>query len=226
MMSWKPPDSEQAWLECLSAYLDYEINDEGRRALEQVLETDPRRAEQLRALRETARLLQEWEVGAPEPQPGFLQQLDRIAEDESAGCLARFHDGWFRKMSFRWQFQAALFALGVLTGILGTIMVLGGRSAQSGALAPVQAQGTTHLAASRQAISPSQAEDLLREGAANGIKAEVVREIRRRNWETAALAYEKLLIEYADTSVVANLERDREVRLLKKLYVDWKRRKL
>ena len=79
-MTWKPPESEDAWLECLSAYLDGEMSVEDRRALEKVIETDPQRAEQLHALRQTSRLLEEWDVDAPEPQPAFLQQLDRTAE--------------------------------------------------------------------------------------------------------------------------------------------------
>lgn len=55
-MTWKLPQNEEQWPECLSAYLDGEMEEEDRIALEAYLQTDPTRLDRFAGVPENRRL--------------------------------------------------------------------------------------------------------------------------------------------------------------------------
>ncbi|MBN2312018.1 MAG: hypothetical protein JXR94_23775 [Candidatus Hydrogenedentes bacterium] len=209
-MMWHPPDTEQAWAECLSAYVDGELPPDAASALEAFLDAHPARARQVEALRETSRLLAEWQVPALAPDAGFAERLE--AEATRGGRLARAFAG-LRTLG-RWPRTAAAFAAGLLVGVFATLGVQGGPDPAAGhvAVAPVP-PGT--MLVSQPAISPGQAEELLREVTAQGVALTLVEQIRSRDWTAALATYQDLVANYADTAVAGKLEGNGEVRLLK-----------
>ena len=203
-MSWKTPLSEEAWEEYLSAYVDGELAPEEREPLEAHLKTDPSRADQVRALEKVSSVLREWNVETPDPSPVILDRLDRAPT---------------KPPRVRWSLAAAVFVAGLAAGVLGTLALQGPPTEPPQQVVETRPAEDTTLAGAPpdSSISPAQAEDLLREVTAGGIKTKLTESVRRRKWQAAAQLYHRLLREFGDTEVAATLDTEREVRRLKRV---------
>jgi anti-sigma factor RsiW len=201
-MTWQQPETDQEWLECLSAYMDGELDDDEARAVAAALESNPERAAQLRTLRETRALMPAWDVDAPEPPPALLRRLEHA--DTPARPVRRF-------MPLRVQLQAALFLVGLFSGIAGTLLYVRVSDVPG---AHTASPPVVHVTVAEPTISPQQAEVLMREVSAEGIKGDLLRQIRGRDWGAATETYGRLVEEYGDTSVVKALAEDRAVQRL------------
>jgi anti-sigma factor RsiW len=222
-MNWMPPETEEGWQECLSAYLDGELEPEERRALEAHLAADPRRNEQLQSLRGLSRVLGEWSVEAPAPDPKHLRELCGALEER----VERRPGGWSWLSSLtgwgpRWAFQAAIFLLGVLAGIVGPRLIghpsgMGqppaGREIASAPIARNEGAGLN------AAISPDQADQLAREVKANGLRDSVIQGLDKNDWQTARQAFETLRRQYPDSGALRELEKNESLRWIKKQLV-------
>jgi anti-sigma factor RsiW len=217
-MTWKPPETEEAWQECLSAYLDGEMKPDERRALEQYLEKDTDRARQLQEMRRLAHVLQEWRVEAPEPRPQFVREIEKVLKQETGSTWKGRLRDLFAAARLRWQFQAAVFVVGVLLGAFGAVVIRGAGFSAKGTKSLSQAP----LAVNRPdmmsvTISPVQADGLLREVLAGNLKERVLDEIRNGNSEKALATYQALQESFSDTLVFRELEKDRRLLESKKL---------
>lgn len=124
-MTWRPPESEREWQECLSAYLDDEMEPEGRHALEEYLKEDAVRASQLEELRGLSSVLQEWRVDAPEPEPGFRHKMADALEGR-AKRTRRTWLGWLPAgLRPRWQLNLVALLLCVSLGATGVLLLRG-----------------------------------------------------------------------------------------------------
>jgi hypothetical protein len=112
-----------------------------------------------------------------------------------------------------WYAVAAVFLVGLFSGVLGTLIAQGAGRTRPGDGTP--AELAAHPPDVPSAISRSQAEELLHEVAAQGVLATLVKQVRNRDWRGAVATYETLLSDYAETAVVQKLDGNREVRLLK-----------
>ena len=197
-MAWKPPATEAEWSECLTAYLDGELPPDEAQALEEALRSDPRRARQLVSLRSVGSLLEAWDV----PEPAAACRPLQNATQAPVGSRRRL----------QWGFQAALFLLGLMIGANGALFYAWShpRVETANVSAPVAPAQATQPAFVVTAISPAQAEDLLREVAAAGLKDEVTNHLREREWDKALAAYEKLMTQYGKTTAAAEAATEME----------------
>ncbi len=211
-MNWTRPDSEEAWGECLSAYVDGETSPEELAAIEAHLQTNPVRAGQVRELRSLSAALHEWDVDVPaESSPRTL--------DFAVG--ARRPDRAIRRIR-AWQLAAAVFIVGVSVGTAGTLFV---QRATAPEIVSVQHEDSAGriLAQAPPAITPDQAETLLRELDAENVKTTLRKQIRERNWTGAASTYRELTTAYADTAAATTLDKDTTVqRFTKAAGIEWR----
>ncbi|MFH1744127.1 MAG: hypothetical protein ABIH23_34425 [bacterium] len=216
-MTWSLPQSEEAWLECLSAYHDGELEPDERNALEKYLQTDPLRKEQLLGLKNTSHMLQEWEVSTPEPSSDFVRQIRRTLDEQHPSPLRRFFEQIFGLPKYRWGFQAAVFLFGLLIGALGMSFLRGDASSQ---IQPIfsQSSGKDQPNVVNIFIAPTQAENLLKEVAAGNLKSEILEKVKSRQWNDALSIYRTLLQDYPDTLAVEEIEQDKQLRSLKDGY--------
>jgi hypothetical protein len=215
-MNWKPPESEDAWQECLSAYIDGELAQDEKKALELYLMKNPERAEQLDELQKLGALLPEWEIHAPAP--------DRILEEKILSTVLRGKSR--EKYSSRhvlpwkliWGFHAAVFFLGVFIG--GIIMSMFIKTSKAPPITERHLQTLTPSIPAEKTstiISDSQAEILLKEIGAAQLKDKMIEEIRKNNWEQASALYKSLREQYRDTKAWKDLENDKSLGTIKKL---------
>jgi len=217
-MSWKPPESEDAWNECLSAYLDGELSAEECEAVEVHLEADPARTAQLRALEAASEALRLWQIEAPKVDPAIVRQCECVVAERER-VLAPQTAGHSRLLTrFRWQLQAALFLLGALTGINGTLLCVWARDGQPAPLPAAAPRAHVQPVVVMSAISPQQAQELLREIAAEGLKRAVLDNIRAMRWDAALETYETLRTEYGDTVVAREIALEPKVKRLEKIH--------
>jgi len=221
-MTWKPPENEEAWQECLSAYLDGEVPDEERRSLEQYLLRDARRAAQLEELQRLSGVLSEWKIPAPEPDPLFENKIRaRVLKNTSREKYSSLNI--IIPWKLRWAAHAAIFLLGVMIGGLIMSLVLMNITKESRAFLPQgKPPAPSHIQAafpetSLANISPSQADALLREISAAQLKEKMMGQIKRQNWDQAALLYKSLSDQYRDTKVFKDLQNDKYLETMKKL---------
>jgi len=222
---WHPPETEEAWQECLSAYLDDELADEERRALEDHLSRDEARAAQLETLRRASGLLRAWQVEAPEPDPSFRRNLEKTLGErtriESVPEHKKRSAGAFLRLALR----AALFAAGVLTGVAGTLLIGERPDSRRQEIAQVltPSSPTVEIVAENLSIAPSQAERLLRAMQANGMKAQVVKELQEENWTSALGTAWELYRKHGDELSPQDFPREELRRLMEKQYLKFRR---
>ena len=210
MMNWRPPETEDAWLECLSAYMDGELPPEEHQAVEEYLQKDAVRRKQLRMLAATSDLLREWDVPASEPTPAFIGKFVQNLEESNQSILERFTQKLFRFPSFgRWLQPVAFLFVGILLGGLGMNLYLL-PSAEREAR-----QDSPHPTTVNIMVSPSQAENLLKEVAASRMADELMDDLKDGNWKDARMMYENLTEQYPDTLAVQQLEKKQSVRAFK-----------
>jgi len=208
-MTWKPPESEEAWQECLTAYLDGEMEPDERHALELYLERDIDRAKQLHEMRRLSDVMQEWRVDAPAPTPAFARRIEKFQEEEAGRARQSWFGRCFAGARFRWVFHTAVFLVGVLTGVLGRpLMHRAGLSAETNEPLPLVPAAVTRPEAVNIAISPAQANGLLREVQAGNLRERVIGQMRNGNWEEARATYKSLRDAFSDTLVFQELQKD------------------
>jgi len=221
-MTWKPPENEKAWQECLSAYLDGEMPPEERRELEQYLQKDAGRAAQLEELQRLSGVLSEWGITAPEPDPAFENKI-RTHVTQNTSRAKYFSLNIIIPWKFRWAAHAAIFLLGVLVGALFMSIFLMNLMKESGSFSPpgnIHAQRQVPAAppeTSLAIISSSQADALLREISAAQLKDQLMEQIGRKNWDQASSLYRSLSDRYRDTKVFKELENDKYLETMKRL---------
>lgn len=217
-MTWKAPTSEEAWQECLSAYLDGEIPDEDRRALEEHLEHDDARTGQLEEMRRLSNLLQEWQVEAPEPQPAFVRAMRDVLETKAASGVRAWFAGLFAPGP-RPRWRAAMFLAGVFAGVFSTLFIQERiRRPESTLFTEPPRQPVTQVIIRpdvvQLTISPNQADDLLREVAAANLRARILEQIDKKDMAGALAAYQTISERYSDTIVFQELEQNNQLRRL------------
>jgi len=214
-MIWQPPESEEAWQECLSAYLDGEMELDEQRAIEQYLEQDRTRTAQLDTLRYTSRLLQEWQIEVPKPDPPFVQNLRSEFEMRSARSRLSRAGRRFSAPMLRWAVHAAVFLVGVGTGATGLRLV------ETAAVPPeqqIEIVKTPTVIVKPDVVnvtaSPARAEGLLREVIAGNLRGQILEYARSHNWERAVTVYQTLRETYSDTDVFRDLQQNQQMRQL------------
>ena len=214
-MRWIPPESEEEWQTSLSAYLDGEMEPDERRAMEEYLERDRDRTEQLEMLRCTSHLLREWHVDVPDPDPTFVQDLRSEFETRAARSRPSRFTRRFSAPMLRWAVHAAVFVVGVGTGAAALQFV------EKPAVPPEQqieiVKTPTVIVKPdvvNVTISPGQAEGLLREVIAGNLRGQILEHARSRNWERAVTVYQTLRETYSDTEVYRDLQQDQQLQQL------------
>ena len=203
-MTWKTPESEEAWEECLSTYIDGEMSADDIIELERILETNPERSAQLEEICHTSCLLQEWEIDVPTPDPAFVQEACRLTEPKQDFKWK----SWFKTL--RMQSALPSFLIGIFVGIV--FMTL----ASSGNTSDVLPTTTVERVISESAISPSQAEKLLGEMEAEGLKTKVLNELKQQNADRALETFEELQEKYPESRALKDLNENRKLSLLRK----------
>ena len=214
-MSWKPPESEEEWQISLSAYLDGEMEPDERRTMEEYLESDRDRMEQLEMLRRTSHLLREWHVDIPDPDPTYVRDLRSEFESRSIQSQRSRFTRRFPVPALRWAVHAAAFLVGVGTGAMGLHFVA------NPAVPPKQELEIVRMPTVivkpdvvNVTVSPGQAEGLLREVIAGNLRGQILEHARRRNWEGAVSVYQSLRETYSDTDVFRDLQQDQQLQQL------------
>jgi anti-sigma factor RsiW len=216
-MNWKPPETEKDWQECLSAYLDGEMNPEEKTELERFLRENPERLKQLDELRNLGALLPQWEIHAPSPDKVFEEKILPVIKQKKTrerDFTFRTHFPW----DLRWVFQTAIFLLGVFIG--GVLMSMIGKTGRTSSRVQAQSQIQVRSALEEKSytiISDSQAEALLNEITAEHLKNQLSEQIKRQNWEQASSLYKALREQYRDTKAWKGLENDKSLGTVKKL---------
>ena len=216
-MIWKPPETEEAWQECLSAYLDGEMTLEEKNALENHLLKNPARAEQLEELRKLDSLLPQWGIEVQPPDKTFEEHLlatGRRGRSREVDSPRHILTPW----KLNWGFHAAVFLAGVFVGGMIMSMFIKTGEAPSRAESHPQILATSIPAEKTSSIiSDSQAEVLLKEISASQIKDKMMDEVRKSNWEQATALYKSLKEQYPDTKACKDLENDKYLGTIKKL---------
>ncbi len=209
-MTWKLPQNEEQWSECLSAYLDGEMDEEDRIALEAYLKTDPTRLDQLQAYRKTAALLQGWQVEVPSPNANFL---DRLKQEERAKSRESWKSFFFPAMHW------FPFSLGGVTGaillmILQNIVSLDRPSNIPPASMPSESQPVYNVF-----ISQNQAENLFSEVTASGLAGQMKTQLHNSQWEEAATTYQTMYQKYSETKAFQDLKNIPSIQTFVQKYV-------
>jgi anti-sigma factor RsiW len=194
-MNWKPPKIEAEWDECLSAYMDGELDAEVAAALEAHLEVDVRRAQQLEALKQTSAMLQSWTVDAPAPSRELQAVLTNPAQARSKPT--RIHLSGFLRL-------AAAFAMGVLAG--GWVM----RPGDSAKLMAPQAQVLQPPVAdpARFTVSQDRADAVFKEVEAAALTQRIQQDARQGRWKNAIQGLERMETQYAETEAAVTFTKN------------------
>lgn len=195
-MTWKTPETEEAWEECLSAYVDGEMSSDDRTELENILKSDPKRATQLEDLKKTSSLLREWKIDAPLPDAAFISEVRNQAGQKRNSTLA----SWFR--SFKVQHALPSFIIGVLVGIL---------IVNQNVEPAVESETKPEQKVSEYSISSSQTDELLEEVDAQALKGKILNELKHRNIATAFETYKELEAKYPESQALKSLNENRRL---------------
>jgi len=194
-MNWKPPETEAEWDECLSAYMDGELDAVASAALEAHLESDVQRAQQLEALRQTSAMLQSWAVDAPAPSTELRASLTDRRRDQPRRIpvplrsLARL---------------AAAFALGALAG--GWAM----RSDDSATSNVPHAQVVQPpvSAPAEFTVSQDRADVVFKEVEAAALTQRIQQDARQGRWKNAVQGLERMKTQYAETEAAVTFTKN------------------
>ncbi len=200
-MTLKPPESEEAWEECMSAFLDKEMPANDMIEFERMLEKYPLHAAQMERLRLASGLLREWKIDPQTPDPAFLRKVRGLSQ--SGGNIT--WRTWFGTL--RLQPVLPAFLTGILAGIL--FMTLIYKESKSEAVYTPRIKVT----ASGTAISPAQAHMLLE---TEELRVKVLNELDQMNIGSAMEYYNELKKKYPESRALRDLYENRTLRLLQK----------
>lgn len=200
-MTWKPPTTENEWEECLSAYVDGELDHDAATGLEAHLEHDVARSAQLEALRKTSTLLQMWTVDVPPPS---LAVQTTIANQRSGSENRTRTTVGLRGMAR----LAAAFAMGVLAG--GWMMNANPAAAPSTSAGQIAEHVDATIAPST--VSPAQADAIFKEVEAAALTQRIEQAARDGQWKSAVEGLERMQTQYAGTEAAHALEKAPMVR--------------
>ena len=201
-MNWKKPETENEWEEYLSAYMDGELSPDEKSGLEELLESNPEQAARLEKLKKTSRFLQEWEIDTPVPGAAFIREIRSQASPEENFSLI----SCFRQ--FKLQRAVPSFLAGMVVGILAITFI----NRDSGTVIFYKAE--PEYVTSKYSISPAQADKLLTEVYAEGLKERMLNELKQQNIEAAFEVYKTLKEKYPDSQALEALNKIRELRFL------------
>lgn len=201
-MIWKVPETEEAWEEYLSSYIDGELSPDDIPGLEDLLEKFPERAVQLKSLRSTSGFLKTWKIDAPVPDASFIREVRRQAGFKQE---VNFFS-WLRTL--RLQTILPSFAVGLLAGIV--MMSAFNKDSVPG---NANTMALKHVAP-EYTISQRQANELFAEVDAEGLKVKVLDELRKQNIDAALEAYKELKKKYPESRAFKELNENRKMRFL------------
>ena len=206
-MAWKMPQTEEEWMEYLSAYLDGELPFEERMALEEYLRNNPEQMQRLQGYQQMSSLLRAWTVTVPDPNPSFVK---RMAQDTEYREKPSTIWQWLGVPTFQW----GQFASGMIVGIFSLLILqayLPIKTAQilSTSMPPANATPVYNFH-----LSQEQAENLLQEVTAKGMVVELKTLILNRNWSQAAQAYQLLQENYANTKAFIEVKNQPDIQAL------------
>ncbi len=206
-MAWKMPQTEEEWMEYLSAYLDGELPFEERKALEEYLQNNPEQMRRLQGYQQMSSLLRAWTVRVPDPNPSFVKRMAQETEyREKPSTIWQ----WLGVPTFQW----GQFASGMIVGIFSLLILqayLPIKTAQilSTSMPPANATPVYNFH-----LSQEQAENLLQEVTAKGMVVELKTLILNRNWSQAAQAYQLLQENYANTKAFIEVKNQPDIQAL------------
>lgn len=216
-MIWKPPETEQEWQECLSAYLDGELSTDEKTALENHLKNNPERTEQLAELRKLGSLLPQWEMQIPQPDKAFQEKLLATMQRPKS-----WKEIFPRSIVLSWKLRlvlhAAVFLLGICVGAI--LMNMIGKTGEGFSIHKTPSKTTLQSIPAEKTpgiISDSQAKALLKEIDAEQLKEKMMDQIKRQNWDQASTIYKSLREQYSDTKAWKDLENEKSLGTVKKL---------
>lgn len=196
-MAWKIPQTEEAWSECLSAYLDGEMDEDERMELDAYLQTDPERSRQLEEYRQTSASLQGWMVDVPEPGAAFMRQLKKMEREKREPFWKRY---LYPNMNW------VPFSVGVVTGVFALLIA---QSPFQGS-PRLDSSSTDPMGKSQPVynifISQNQAETLMGEVTATGLSTQLKNQLRNNQWSDAAATYQVLFKNYSETKAFLELK--------------------
>ena len=194
-------------LELLSAYIDGEMSQEEKEKFNDLLKIDKKLAYYHEKFQKISGMLQELEVEVPEPEQKFIEKFENKKTSTNAIKL------FFKDYIYKWQFQTAVFLTGFFLGIFSMYLL----NPTSKIIPSNQISKKTESESTvvNIYISPNQAEDLLKEVTATGLKDEITLQIKNNNWKEAAATYKTLLRDYSGTHAVKEMENSREINMLK-----------
>jgi anti-sigma factor RsiW len=220
-MNRKRPQTEEAWTELLSAYLDGELEADERRALESWLAEEPARARQMEELRRVGGLLQEWTVEAPEPDPALVRALIAPPARRRRPEAGKWGAAMFWFLRVPGLAHAAIFLLGMLVGI-GAMQArqrtheisLAPARAEAPAQTPERESQVAALAGPGESIPPGQADRIWREVQAGNLKNRVMTRMNQGDFREAVKAWRELNEKYPDSGALRQLRERPAVRQL------------
>ncbi len=195
-MTWKPPATELEWEECLSAYLDDELERDTAAALEAHLEHDAVRAAQLEALRKTSALLQTWTVDAPPPDDVLRAKMakNRVSKRLGEGTALRFRGTWR---------LAAAFAMGVIAG--AWMMGWQRTPPPNPEVRVVEQSPSTE---STSTVPQAQANVVFKEVEAAALTQRIRQAAREGRWKNALEGLERMDTQYAGTEAAHDFAKE------------------
>ncbi len=196
-MTWKPPETDREWDECLSAYADGELAPDEAEALVGHLKHDAERAMQLDSLKAASALLTTWKVDAPPPSAAIRATLEKRDKSSSLDIFPKRMPLQYRGLSR----LAAAFALGVLAG--GWFM------SPSSPSQPETAR-VVHQSIPEEApmISKEQATAVFKEVEALALMRRVREAARNGDWKSAVEGFERMRTEYGETRAAMVFSQD------------------
>ena len=146
---------------------------------------------------------------APEPNLSFIREIEKVQEKETGRARTARFAGLFAGPRFRWAFHTTVFLVGVLAGVLGgPLMQRAGVSTKPNEPLSLVPAAVTRPEAVNIAISPAQADGLLREVQAGNLRERVISQMKNGNWEEARATYKSLRDAFSDTLVFQELQKD------------------
>ena len=199
-MRWKKPETEEAWEEYLSAYIDGELSRDEIVGLEDLLKKIPERKAQLERLKSTSGFLKKWKIEAPVPDASFISEVRRQAGQKKEFTFL----SWFRTLRF--QTILPSFIVGLFVGVIFMSVY-----AKESKTYITDTMVSRHVS-SEHTLSQRQAHELFKEVDAEGLKAKVLDELKNQNIDAALETYHKLKTKYPESRALRDLSEDRKLR--------------